>query len=120
MRIALDFDGVLHAYTTPWTAPEVIHDGPVPGALEAVERLLDEGFDLIVVSSRALSASGHEAIVRWLHKHGFGALPVTGHKVPANLYVDDRGFRFDGDWDAVHRFLAKNPGLRSWSHAEKM
>ena len=33
-RRTLDFDGVIHAYTSPWTNAETISDGPVPGALD--------------------------------------------------------------------------------------
>ena len=37
--VALDFDGVVHAYTTPWESHNIIPDAPVPGAKEAIEFL---------------------------------------------------------------------------------
>ena len=32
--LALDFDGVLHSYTSGWQGADVISDPPVPGAIE--------------------------------------------------------------------------------------
>lgn len=32
--LVVDFDGVLHAYESPWTSPWTIPDAPVEGAIE--------------------------------------------------------------------------------------
>ena len=32
--VAVDFDGVIHSYTTLWFTASVIPDPPVPGAIE--------------------------------------------------------------------------------------
>ena len=34
--ICLDFDGVIHSYTSGWKGAAVIPDPPVPGALEFI------------------------------------------------------------------------------------
>jgi hypothetical protein len=34
--ISLDFDGVIHSYTSPWTCCEEINDPPVEGALDFI------------------------------------------------------------------------------------
>jgi len=98
LTVALDFDGVLHSYTTRWTKAEEIHDGPVEGALKAVWSYIDEGIDVCIYSARARSSSGTGAIWDWLEKHEFPTsdLQVTSIKPAASIYVDDRSYLFTG------------------------
>jgi hypothetical protein len=96
--VALDFDGVLHSYTSGWTG-WVPADPPEPGALEFVRWLLRHGADVVVVSSRAKTFRGARAVRRWLRAHGFPPLRVTHRKVIAVAYVDDRAVPYrPGDW----------------------
>lgn len=90
--IALDFDGVLHAYSRGW-ADGTIYDDPVHGAVEACLALQQAGFELVIFTAR----QDIPAIDAWLAKHGFPAMPVTHTKPPAALYIDDRALRFV-DW----------------------
>lgn len=107
--IALDFDGVLHSYTSPWTTASEISDPPVPGAVEAVKEWLDAGFEVIVTSARAQNPEGVIAIKKWLKANGFPALAVhPKHK--ATLYIDDRGFRFEGHFPSAEEIS----GLKTW------
>ena len=49
--LSLDFDGVIHSYTSGWQGPRTIPDAPVPGAL----RFLIEAqrrFQVAIFSSR--------------------------------------------------------------------
>jgi hypothetical protein len=107
--ICLDFDGVLHSYSSGWKGAEVVADGPVPGAQDFVRDLFAAGFSVAVFSARSHQTGGIEAIVKWWALHKF-PLPddISGvlltfpeSKPPALLYVDDRGFRFEGDFGAV-------------------
>jgi hypothetical protein len=43
------------------------------------------------------------AIKRMLYHAGLGDIEIwtRPYKPPALVYVDDRGFKFEGDWDAV-------------------
>lgn len=108
--ICLDFDGVLHSYDSPWTSADMIPDPPVPGAQAFCEELLRRGFHVHVMSSRAASEEGKAAIEAWLARHGFPPLTsITYEKLPAVLYVDDRAYRFENDFDAVLRHVA-TPG----------
>jgi len=100
--VMIDFDGVIHSYTTPWEAPEIIPDPPTLGAQEAVAKLR-ERFQVVVYSTRALQG-GLYAMDAWLDKHGIEVDDITGTKRPGVVYVDDRGFRFNGDWDEVLKF----------------
>ena len=66
--LCLDFDGVLHQYSSGWKGPRVIPDAPVPGM---VEFLLDARarFELAVLSSRSSYWFGRWAMKRWLRAH---------------------------------------------------
>jgi hypothetical protein len=65
--LSLDFDGVIHSYTSGWKGPRVIPDPPVPGALEFIVRALD-CFDVQIYSSRSNYWGGRRAMRRWLKK----------------------------------------------------
>lgn len=112
--VALDFDGVLHAYTSKWTVPEEIHDGPTPGALEAVKEYLAAGMEVVVFSARARSNSGMGAMMLWLEDHGFpyDEMPITSVKPSAQVYIDDRGFQFNGTFPSAEELLAFRPWNR--------
>lgn len=101
--IALDFDGVLHSYTSGWTGP-VPEDPPVDGAQKFVEWLQDK-YEVVLFSSRADTKAGIDGIKSWLKDHNFPALEVYHEKPAAEVYVDDRGFRFTGDFNKVKDFL---------------
>lgn len=105
--IAVDFDGVIHSYTSPWISAEVIPDPPVPGALEWLHEVL-QSFDVNVFTTRAETPEGRVAIKRWFQQHaseryettsstrGLDSLGVTFHKLPAIVFIDDRAYRFTG------------------------
>lgn len=109
--ICLNFDGVIHGYTTSWTAFDDIPDPPTPGALEAVNELIARGFEVVIHSTRLVGGDGaYWAMRKWLRAHGFPPLRLTADKPPAMVYVDDRAYRFDGRWTAVLDFIGQ-PGM---------
>ena len=113
--IAVDFDGVLHSYTSPWTKPWEVHDGPTPGAVEFVTHAL-ERFDVVVFSARAGDDRGRKAIYEWLAKHLAPAdsvrIFVTSTKPQAHVYLDDRGWRFEGTFPTLEEIEAFVPWNR--------
>lgn len=68
--LTLDFDGVIHSYTSGWKGAAVIPDPPVPGALEFIVRALDK-FEVNILSSRSHQWGGRRAMKRWLYEHLF-------------------------------------------------
>lgn len=94
----IDFDGVLHSYTSGWQGAEEIPDPPTPGAQMFVEELLAAGWEVIVCSTRAETRAGAQAIQDWWAANGFpgGDVVVAHGKPPALVYLDDRGLRFEG------------------------
>lgn len=118
--LCVDFDGVIHAYTSPWTNESTISDGPVPGALRWLWKAT-EWFDVKIYSSRSKTPAGREAMWMWMVAHGleeFGeGHPMAGgddkqtmpqypigfayEKPAAFLTIDDRAFCFEGDWSEI-------------------
>lgn len=98
--ISIDFDGVIMDYSAGWTGyrPE---GPPVPGAVEFVDQLVAEGYEVVVSSCRAYTDIGRRGITEWLAHHGFPRLEVTHEKPHAVAYIDDRGHRFEGDFAAL-------------------
>lgn len=72
--LALDFDGVIHSYTSGWKGPRTIPDEPVDGALEFIVVAL-ERFDVQIYSSRSRYIGGRRAMRRWLIKKYCGLAP---------------------------------------------
>lgn len=118
-EITLDFDGVLNSYVSGYTGVEVVDD-PVPGALRFVRALIDDGFDVKIASHRATTKEGAAAIRTWLAERDFPPLKVSGDKPGSWLHIDDRVFRFTGDFDEVLRFIhGKRDETDSWVDTPK-
>lgn len=101
--VAVDFDGVLHPYTAGWVGSVPADEPPIEGAREFLIWLRDNGFEVVVFSTRADHEDGLVGILGWLHKHRLVVYVkrVTHEKVPAIAYVDDRAVPYHGDWLTV-------------------
>jgi len=105
--IAIDFDGVIHLYSRGFQGLHNAYDIPTPGTREALDKLKEKGYRLIIVSSRPIPA-----IESWLKKnnmlHYFD--DVTNTKHPAKYYIDDHAIRFprgqEGAWKSVLQLIA--------------
>jgi hypothetical protein len=93
--LCLDFDGVIHSYTSGWCGAEIIPDPPIHGTASAIERLR-KSFRVAVHSPRCRTLEGRTAIENWLKQHGIVVDEVVEHKPPAFAYVDDRAIPFTG------------------------
>lgn len=112
--ICLDFDGVVHEYKSPWRGATIISDNVTPGFFEWADAAA-EHFNLAIYSARSKEPGGPEAMKAWLEeqrkkwREAEGANSTTKPatfdfptgKPIAVVYIDDRGFRFDGNWGAV-------------------
>lgn len=116
--IAVDFDGVIHAYSRGWQ-DGTIYDPPLPGALDSLRTLM-ETYAVFIHTTRDAGA-----VAAWLAERGFdtvididgpshpkrefwndqGILLVTDRKLPAIAYIDDRGIRFT-NWEQTLSDLA--------------
>lgn len=98
--IAIDFDGVIHSYVSGWTG-DVPRDNPMPGVEDALIKMKEDGWTLKILSTRK-----KEFIEAWLVKHGLDKYidDVCNEKIPAKLYIDDRGYRFE-NWNDTLDFI---------------
>ncbi len=118
-NIIVDFDGVLHSYTSGWLGPAVCPDPPVQGAETFLAGAV-KYFTVNIVSSRSNKMEGLKAMEEYCERH-FGSIitdqlkfPTT--KPPAVLTIDDRAFQFRGEWPTVEeikKFLPWKQGKPS-------
>ena len=101
--ICLDFDGVLNAFRHNFITDEYIPEEPIPGAREWCWQVWNSGkADLIISSGRCRSEAGMKAVEVWLEKWEFPPIPVSPIKPVAHVYIDDRAYRFEGNWSEVN------------------
>lgn len=117
--LVLDFDGVIHSYTSPWKAADIIPDPPVPGFFPFLADMLAHGYEVHIFSSRSGQAGGIAAMRQYLYQAAsdYAAAPDADprlalpalvdmvdqlqfptEKPPAKLTIDDRAITFMGTW----------------------
>ena len=110
--LCIDFDGVIHSYSSGWHGADIVSDPPVPGAKEFLEGAILV-FDVYINSSRSGQKGGIHAMRTWMIHH-FGVdlvkeLYFTEYKPAAFLTIDDRCLTFDGIWPSPLRLLEFKP-----------
>jgi hypothetical protein len=103
MVIAIDFDGTIHDIDHPVIGRTM--GPPMPGAVEALNRLDQRGHTLIVFTVR-----GDKPYVRdWLSYWKFPPMAITNVKSGEfQLIIDDRAIRYTGrenEWLQLARDL---------------
>lgn len=120
--LCLDFDGVLHSYTSGWKGADVVPDDPVPGAMLFIWNAADH-FTIAVHSSRSAQTGGVRAMRNWLERHFrehwaadrtrcddiLAEIVWATEKPPAMITIDDRALTFDGTWPAMDALKAFQP-----------
>lgn len=129
MTIAVDFDGVLHAYSKGWQNG-VIYDDPMPGAVEGLSALMERDAVFVFTARTNL-----DEVAAWIEKkfnvttlieslscdsfwNQRDVVLVTNLKRPAWVYIDDRAVRFTS-WDALfaHNGSLLLPGIAAFMHS---
>ena len=119
--LCVDFDGVIHSYTSGWKGADVVPDPPVGGAIEFLWRAA-KVFDVQIFSSRSNEPGGIDAMRTWLDAEicqhfdcAFGgdprdfeaarelsaAISYPTVKPPAMVTIDDRAITFTGQWPTI-------------------
>jgi hypothetical protein len=118
--LCLDFDGVLHSYSSGWQGPDVIPDPPVPGAIAFLREAVQH-FTVAIYSSRSNQPGGKDAMRAWLalwaerdSPPGADLTFVDGIKWPqekpgAFVTLDDRALTFTGQWPTMNTLKAFRP-----------
>ncbi len=115
--LCLDFDGVIHSYTSGWKGADVIPDPPVEGAIDFISRAL-EHFKVMIFSSRSGHPDGIYAMRKWLRRYWLEAgfpgdremeIEWPKEKPAAFITIDDRALTFDGTWPEIETLKAFKP-----------
>ena len=110
--LLVDFDGVIHSYTSGWKGAHIIPDPPVPGA----EQFLVDAmkiFDVQIYSARSCQKGGIRAMRKYVRQHLPHAdrtqLTFPTEKPGAFLTLDDRCICFNGTWPDPGEMLKFKP-----------
>lgn len=118
--LCLDFDGVIHSYTSGWKGVDVIPDPPVRGAIAFMLQALNH-FDVQIYSTRSAVTLGRAEMRSWLKRHadatwyptpdgpGLEDIKFPDTKPPALVTIDDRAITFTGEWPAMETLLNFKP-----------
>lgn len=119
--LCLDFDGVIHSYSSGWQGAAIIPDAPVPGAIEFIDRARMH-FRVAIFSSRSNQPGGIDAMKGWLAmfvraeiedvpdaEYLLREIEWPTEKPPAMITIDDRALTFDGTWPAIEALKAFQP-----------
>jgi hypothetical protein len=125
--LCVDFDGVIHSYTSGWKGARNIPDPPIPGAIEWLKSLIPvgddiSGFDVVtshvfqiaIFSSRSRYLGGRRAIKKYLIKWGISSYQIENIKFPlmkppAFLILDDRAIQFTGTFPSESEMKSFKP-----------
>jgi hypothetical protein len=120
--LCLDFDGVIHSYTSGWQGADVISDPPVIGTKEFICRA-SKMFEIHIFSSRSNQDGGLSAMQHYVHDiisspneeiSDYEIGIIAGivwdtEKPPAMVTIDDRALTFDGTWPDPEELLKFQP-----------
>ena len=128
--LCMDFDGVIHSYTSGWKGADQIPDPPVPGAIAFLSNAKDS-FNVQIFSSRSNQTGGIEAMRAYMRAaiydhfdcafaagspHDFDsanalieALSYPTEKPSAMISIDDRAITFTGVWPSIRELQEFKP-----------
>jgi hypothetical protein len=102
--LLLDFDGVIHSYSSGWKGATEIPDPPVEGAFEFIEEAVKH-FKVCILSARSKEPGGIEAMKKWFFEYKL-PIPLSWLEFPTekpNIHfsIDDRGYQFRGSFPSI-------------------
>jgi len=109
-RILIDFDRTINKYTKGWNDGIIEDEKPIENSKEAIDYLYSLGFKVYIFTARLSDENAdvndqYNQIREWLDKYDFKYEDITSEKLPAIIYIDDRGFRFSGNWSKDIKYI---------------
>ncbi len=108
MRIAIDLDGTICPIKKEGESYSDLH--PLPGAVERISELRKSGHFIIILTARNMATRGGnigsvmkhvgKMTLDWLEHHNVEYDEIFFGKPNAEIYIDDRGVRFE-DWEGL-------------------
>lgn len=116
-RVMIDLDNTIHKYSKGYVDGN-IYDDPFDGARDAINWLKDNGYEIVIFTTRASPSNAvemggdekHEIakVQAWLKQHDIYFDRITADKISADFYIDDKAIPIhNGDWDAVLKMIKK-------------
>lgn len=102
MQIIVDLDGTICTEEKTYSRSLA---KPIPGAIDAINRLYESGNTIIIYSARTWME--YEMTFNWLKVHGVNFHQLILGKPIGDVWIDDRALRFEDNWDFVLGELLK-------------
>lgn len=110
MRLCIDIDGTLcELRQAHQSYADVV---PLPGAVEQLKALRSAGHYIILATARHMKtceanvgmviARQGKILLQWLEDHQIEYDEIWFGKPNADIYIDDRGYRFNGNWHDIN------------------
>lgn len=109
MRLCIDIDGTLCELRQPHQSYADVK--PLAGAVEKLASLRKAGHYIILATARHMKtcdanvgmviARQGKVLLQWLEDHQIEYDEIWFGKPNADLYIDDRGYRFGGNWKDI-------------------
>ena len=117
MRVMIDFDKTIYSAKSGWNDGR-LEDDPFPGAKKSIDTLKKKGYEIVIFSTRASQGAAEEFqnnledeiqnINNYLVNHGIYFDRITGEKLAADFYIDDKVVLIkDGNWKDVMSQIKK-------------
>ena len=127
--VSIDFDGVIHSYTSGWQGADNIPDEPVfkiiprtkkrYTSIDWLTELVNaDTMNIAIFSSRNNQDGGIKAMQAYLLFHGMKyetlmKISFPEHKPPSHVMVDDRCLRFTGEFFSADQLI----NFKTWQNA---
>jgi hypothetical protein len=117
MRVMIDFDKTIYSAKSGWNDGR-LEDDPFPGAKESIDQLKKKGYEIVIYSTRASEGAAEEFqnnledeiqnIKNYLINNGIYFDRITGEKLAADFYIDDKVVLIkNGNWKDVMSQIKK-------------
>jgi len=100
-RIMIDVDETIHTYENDWNNGKL--GSVIEGSKEALNWFRKQGYEIGIYTTRLAGENPdtdrlEKELIDWLELNDLDFDFVTGLKLGAMFYIDDKAIRFRGDW----------------------